>query len=133
MKFINKNFSAIKSNFLRDVKTDNILIPTVISFGKRNCKYVIGYMDDDYKTKPLNILLPKTSTYVKSMMVKLNGCFILLFYDDTWNKVSHRIKKRDIEPIYNKKSLITKIKSDADKATDFCDKKLLKQVLIIFV
>ena len=78
MKFINKNFSAIKSNFLRDVKTDNILIPTVISFGKRNCKYVIGYMDNDYKTKPLNILLPKTSTYVKSMMVKLNGCFILL-------------------------------------------------------
>ena len=54
-------------------------------------------------------------------------------YDDTWNKVSHRIKKRDIEPIYNKKYLITKIKSDADKATDFCDKKLLKQVLIIFV
>ena len=72
VKFINKNFSAIKSNFLKHVETDNILIPSVISFGKKNCKYVIGYMEDDYKTKPLNIMLPKTSTYVKSVMVKLN-------------------------------------------------------------
>ena len=77
MKFINKNFSALKSNLLKDVKTDNISIPSVISFGKKNCKYVIGYMDYDYKTKPLNIVLPKTSTYVKIMMIKLND---VLFY-----------------------------------------------------
>ena len=33
---------------------------------EKNYKYFIGYLFDDCKIKPLHILLPKTSTYVKS-------------------------------------------------------------------
>ena len=45
---------------------DNILISNRISLVEKNCKYFIGYMVDDYRSKPLDIRLPKTSTYVKS-------------------------------------------------------------------
>ena len=40
-----------------------ILVSHKISSGE---KYVIGYLYDDYKIKPLHIMLPKTSGYVKS-------------------------------------------------------------------
>ena len=32
---------------------------------KKNYKHFTGYLYDDYKIKPLHIMLPKTSTYVK--------------------------------------------------------------------
>ena len=39
----------------------------VISSNERDDKHFIGYKDDDddYKIKPLHIMLPKTSAYVK--------------------------------------------------------------------
>ena len=56
--------------------------------------------DDDYKVTPFSITVTKTSSYVKVMMVKLNGCFYLINddellkkYTDVWNKVSNSIKK----------------------------------------
>ena len=36
-----------------------------ISFGEKNYKYFIGYLYDDNKVKPLHIMLPKPSTFVK--------------------------------------------------------------------
>ena len=39
---------------------------TVIKADKKNYKYFIGSLDDDYKIKPLHIILPKTSSYIKS-------------------------------------------------------------------
>ena len=46
---------------------DNILvISNRIYPGKKNYKYFIGYMDNDYNIKTLCIMLPNTSTYVKS-------------------------------------------------------------------
>ena len=39
---------------------------TVIKADKKNCKYFIGSLDDDYKIKPLHIILPKMSSYIKS-------------------------------------------------------------------
>ena len=39
----------------------------MISSGEKNYKYFIGYKDgDDYKIKPLHIMLPIASVYVKS-------------------------------------------------------------------
>ena len=54
---------------LEDVDIDKILmIPSVVSSGEKNVNtgYVVGYKDDYYKMKPLPIILPKTSAYVKS-------------------------------------------------------------------
>ena len=38
----------------------------MVSTGEKNYKYVIGYIVDDHKIKPLRIMVPKTSAYVKS-------------------------------------------------------------------
>ena len=35
----------------------------------------IGYKDDEYKIKPLCIILPKTSAY-KNMVLELNACLL---------------------------------------------------------
>lgn len=45
--------------------TDNVLLSNKCFFRSRNYKYLIGYIDDS-KIKPLYIILPKTSVYVKS-------------------------------------------------------------------
>ena len=52
---------------------------------------------------------------------------LLKKYNTVWDKVSADIKKEfDSEPVYNKKSLKTKIKSNGDEATYFHDKKMSK-------
>ena len=47
-------------------------------FWWKNNKDFIGYLYNDDKVKPLNIMLPKTSAYVNSYMDKQNGCIVLL-------------------------------------------------------
>ena len=68
-------------------------------------------MYDDYKIKPLYIMLPKTKTYVKIfdgqtkwMYFLIEGDELLEKYSTVWNKVSADIEKEfDSEPVYNKK------------------------------
>ena len=101
---------------------------------KKNYKYFIGYLYDDYKIKPLHIMLPKTKTYVKSfdgqtkwMYFLIEGDEFLEKYSTVWNKVSADIEKEfDSEPVYNKKLLKTKIKSYSDEAADFHNKEIPK-------
>ena len=49
-----------------DVDIEKFIASNEISFGEKNYKYFIGYLYNDHKVKPLHIMLPKTSTYVKS-------------------------------------------------------------------
>ena len=68
------------------------------------------------------------------MYYLIEGDGLLEKYNTIWVKVSADIKKEfDSEPVYNKSFLNTKIKSNSDEATDFHDKKCLRQVLIILV
>ena len=59
---------------LRDVDIGKVLASNKISLGEKNYKYFIDFLYNDHKVKPLHIMLPKTSSCVKSMMDKLNGC-----------------------------------------------------------
>ena len=52
--------------FLEDVDIKKLLVSNKISSGKKNYKFFIGYLHDDDKVKSLHIMLPKTSTYLKS-------------------------------------------------------------------
>ena len=52
--------------FLEDVDIQKVLVSSKISFGEKNYKYFISYLYDFHKVKPLHIMLPKTSAYVKS-------------------------------------------------------------------
>ena len=42
-----------------------MLVSSKISSGEKSCKYFIGCLYDDYKIKPLHIMLLKTSPNVK--------------------------------------------------------------------
>ena len=79
---------------------DNILISKKISPDEKNYKYLIGYMDDDYKVKPLHIMLPKTSVYVKGYDGETKWIYVLIEndelskeYNDIWENVTNSIKK----------------------------------------
>ena len=48
---------------LRDIDIEKVLISNKIFFGEN--KYFIGYLYIDHEVKPLHIMLPKASTYVK--------------------------------------------------------------------
>ena len=79
-------------------------------------------------------MVPKTNAYVKSYdgqtkwMYFLNENDNLLEkYDTIWDKVSADIKKEfDIEPVYNKNYLKTKIKYHGNEVRYFYDKKIPK-------
>ena len=54
------------SNFLKQAYIEKVLVSKNISSVERNSKYFIGCLYNDYKVRPLHIMLPKTSAYVKS-------------------------------------------------------------------
>ena len=130
----NKCSRHITPIFLRDVDIEKVLVSNKISFGEKNYKYFIGYFDNANKVKPVNIMLPKTSAYVKSYEGQTEWMYFLIEDDDLlekyntiWDKVSAHIKKEfDTEPVYDKNYLKTKIKSHGEEVTDFYDKKIPK-------
>ena len=87
------------------------------------------------KVKPLNIILPKTRTYVKNYDRQTKWVYsfiedddLLKKYNAIWNKVSADIAKEfDSKPVYNKEFLKAKIKSHGNEVTDFYDKKVPKE------
>ena len=88
----------------------------------------------DHKVKPLHIMLPKTSVYVKRYDGQTKWMYFLIEddellekYNAVWDKVSTDIKKDfDNKPVYNKEFLKTKIKSLGDEVTDFYEKRIAK-------
>ena len=59
-----KNFTAVKVIFLENLDIENVLVFKNISSGKKNYKHFISYLYDDFKIRPLHIMLPKASAYV---------------------------------------------------------------------
>ena len=49
---------------------------------KKNYKYFICYLYDDYKVKPLHIMLPKTREYVKNYDGQTKWKYFLIEDDD---------------------------------------------------
>ena len=59
-------FTVIKVLFfLEDVDPEKVLVSNKIFPCEKNYKYFIGFLYNDHKVKPLYIMLPKTSAYVK--------------------------------------------------------------------
>ena len=51
--------------FLKAVDIEGVLVSNKISFGEKNYKCFIGCLYNDHKVKPLYVMLPKASVYVK--------------------------------------------------------------------
>ena len=109
------NFTAIKVLFLKKyVDIEIVLVSRKISLGEKNYKYFIGYLNNDDRVKPVHMILPKTSAYVKRydgqtkwMHFLFEDDGLLKKYDTIWSKVNADIKNEfDSEPVYNKKNKI---------------------------
>ena len=93
------NFTATRlKGYIVDI--GKVLLPSKISFGEKNCKYFIGYFDNDHEVKPLNITLPKTNAYWKSYDRQTKWLYFLIEddellekYNTIWEKVSADVKK----------------------------------------
>ena len=116
---------------------EKVLVSKKISFGEKIYKCFIGYLYHDHKVKPLHIMLPKTSAYVKRYDGQ-NIWMYFLFKDDgllekynaIWDKVSADIKREfDSEPVCNKVFLKIKIKPQGDEITDFYNKSYSYNIL----
>ena len=70
MKLKKINFTAI--SFLEDVAIEKVLVSNKISFGVKSYEYFFGYLDNNHKIKPLHIMLPKTTAYLRNVTDKLN-------------------------------------------------------------
>ena len=114
---------------LKAVDIEKVLVSNKISFGTKNYEYFIGYLYNDHKVKPLHIMLPKTTAYVKRYDRQTKWMYLLIEDDDLlekyntiWDKVSADIRKGfESKPVYNKEFLKNKIKSHGDEVTDFFD------------
>ena len=53
-----------------------------ISSGEKNHKYFISYLYNDRKVKPLHLMVPKTSTYVKRYDEQIRWIYFLIEDDD---------------------------------------------------
>ena len=67
LKLKERKFHDHKSPiFQNDADIQKLLVSSKISSGKKNSEYFTGCLCNDYKVKPLHIILPKTSAYVIS-------------------------------------------------------------------
>ena len=84
-----------------DVDIEKVLVSNKISFGEKNYNYLISYL---YNDKPLHVILPKTSAYVKRFDGQTKWMYFLIEdgdllkkYNTFWDKVSAGIKKSWIQ------------------------------------
>ena len=132
----NEFYHHKSSIFLKGVDIEKVLQCNKIlakTFGEKTIStFFIGYLYNDHKIKPLHIMLLKIHTYVKRYDGQTKWMYFLIEVDDLlekyntiWDKISADIKEEfDIEPVYNKVSLKTKVKSH--DVTDSYDKEIPK-------
>ena len=68
-------------NLSKDIDIEKVLVSNKIFFRENNYKFFIGYLHNDKKVKPLYIMIPKTSAYVKSYD-RQTKCMYFLVEDD---------------------------------------------------
>ena len=131
-------FKTLKE-MITDGDIEKALVSKRIFSSEKIYKYFIDYSFDDYKVKPLHIMLPKTSPYAKLYHGQTKWIYILIEDDDllekyhtVWDKVSADIKKSFIANLsIMKNSLKPKFNLIVMKLQIFTIKKFLRWVLII--
>ena len=82
-------------------------------------KYFIGYLHDDDVIRPLCIILPQMSGYVKyfdnsgkNISFKIEDESVYLKYIENWNKIKDSLNSKfHSQPIYDDKYIKTKVKT----------------------
>ena len=93
--------------FLKDVDTEKVLVSNKISFCEKIYKYYIGYLYNDHKVKPLHIMLPKTSDYIKSYDGQTKWMYFLIEDDDLLKKYMKLVGIKSV--LISKKNFIASL------------------------
>ena len=85
-----KDFHASKQTIALDlVENSRILVSDKFNFSDEGCKYFIGYLHDDDVIKPLCIILPQMSGYIK-------------YFDNGGKNMSFKIEDESVRLKYTK-------------------------------
>ena len=68
--------------YLKDVDIEKVLTSSTISVGEKSYTYFIGYLHNNHKFKPLNIMPSKTIAYIKRYDGQTKWMYFLIEDDD---------------------------------------------------
>ena len=115
-----KEFYASKQAIpLNSINTSNMVVSYRIKHNDDGFKYFIGYLHDDDVIRPLCIIFPQVSGYIKSfnnggksMSFKTEDESVYLKYTEIWNKIKDILKvKFYSQPTYDDKYIKTNVKA----------------------
>ena len=139
----NKKFYASKQAIsLNSENTNNVVVSYRIKHNDDSYRCFIGYSHDDNIIRPLYIILPQMSGYVKyfdnvgkNVSFKIEDESLYLKYTEIWNKNKDILNvKFYSQPIYDNKYIKTKVKHSITWLIHFFqEKKSQKKELIMFV
>ena len=118
--FNKREFHAFKQAIaLNLVNTNKIVFSDKFKHSGYGFRYFIGYLHDDDVTRPLCIMLPQKSRYMKyfdngrkNMSFKVEDESVYLKYTEIWNKTKKSLNTRfHSQPIYDDKYIKTKVKT----------------------
>ena len=118
---INKKYfhASKKAIPLNSVNKTSILISYRVKHTNDSYKYFIGYAHDDGVIRPLCVILPQMSGYIKyfenggkNISFKIEEESVYLKYAEIWNKIKSVLNvKFHSQPIYDEKYIKTKVKT----------------------
>ena len=116
----NKEFHVSKQEIaLNLVNTSKIVVSDKFKDRDDGFRYFIGYLHDDDVIRPLRIIFPQMSEYIKyfdsgrkNMSFKIEDESVYLKYTEIWNKIKKSLSIRfHSQPIYDDKYIKTKVKT----------------------
>ena len=114
-----KDFHASKKAIpLSSVNTKYIIVSYIVKHNDGSYKYFIGYSHDDGVIRPLYVILPQMSGYIKyfenggkHISFKMESEDVYLKYTEIWNKIKSVLNvKFHSQLIYDDKYIKTKVK-----------------------
>ena len=112
-------YDSKKAINLSVVNINKIVVSNKVKGNNETNKYFVGYMDDIDVVKPLCIILPQMSGYIKyfedggkNMSFKIENYSVYIKYNQIWNKIRELLGvKFYSEPIYDDSYIKTKVKT----------------------
>ena len=112
-------YDSKKAINLSVVDINKIVVSNKVKGNNETNKYFVGYMDDIDVVKPLCIILPQMSGYIKyfedgrkNMSFKIENYSVYIKYNQIWNKIRELLGvKFYSEPIYDDSYIKTKVKT----------------------
>ena len=104
---------------MNSVNTNNIVVSYRIKHNDNGFKYFIGYLHDDDVIRPLCIILPQISGYIKyfdnsgeNMSFEIEDESVYLKYTEIWNKIKDILNVEfHSQPTHDDKYIKTKVKT----------------------